>query len=73
MNNKNENPQVRVHRIAERFWLGVVLVTTAITIYWWATDGIYEHRFAPVVPLLALLWYVVRRSLRKRLERNAEQ
>lgn len=64
--------QLKMHRIAERFWLLVVIVTTGITIYWWATEGIYEHRFAPVVPALALFWYTVRRRLRKRLERNHE-
>lgn len=64
--------QLRVHRIAERFWLGVVIVTSVITIYWWATDGVEAHPFAPVVPAIALVWYVVRRKLRKRLERNSE-
>lgn len=64
--------QVRVHRIAERFWLGVVIVTTGITIYWWSTEGVEAHRFAPVVPGIALVWYIVRRKLRKRLERNNE-
>lgn len=73
MSKTDPNSQVRMHRIAERFWLGVVIVTTAITIYWWATDGIYEHRFAPVVPALALLWFLVRRSLRRRIERGSEQ
>ncbi len=66
----NTDSQVRMHRLVERFWLAVVIITTSITVYWWSTDGIYEHRFAPVVPLLALLWYFVRRSLRKRIERS---
>lgn len=66
----DQERHLKVHRLAERFWFAVFIVTTLITIYWWATDGIDQHRFAPVVPGIALLWFLVRRALRKKLERS---
>ena len=34
------------------------------------TDGVERNKFLPLIPLLAGLWYVIRRIFRKRLERD---
>lgn len=66
------NP-TRVHLIAERFWLGVVVVSTLITLWWWYTDQLESREFAPYLPGIALIWYLFRRGVRKRIERNEER
>jgi Flp pilus assembly protein TadB len=62
--------QIKVHKMAEKFWLLVAILTSLVTIYWWATEGIEAHKFAPVVPAIAIVWYFVRRGMRKRIERQ---
>lgn len=62
--------QIKVHKMAEKFWLLVAILTSLVTLYWWATEGIEAHKFAPVVPAIALVWYFVRRGMRKRIERQ---
>lgn len=64
---------LKVHKAAEKFWLGIVIATTVITAYWWYTDGFEERKFAPVMPVLALLWFLLRRGVRKRIERQIEE
>lgn len=65
--------QIKMHRLVERFWLLVVIVTSLVTAWWWYRDGMDAHKWAPVIPALALLWYLLRRFMRKRLEKHLSE
>lgn len=64
------NRIVKVHKTVERFWLIILVISIGITVYWWFNGEMEEHKFAPILPLIALVWYLVRRFMRKRLERQ---
>ena len=61
---------LKVTKAAEKFWLVATVFTTAVTIWIMYTDGVERNEFLPLIPLLAGLWYVIRRIFRKRLERD---
>lgn len=64
---------IKIHKAAEWFWLGIVVVSTLITLYWWMTGELADRKFAIVLPFIALLWYLFRRFMRKRLEKQFGQ
>ncbi len=68
----SQRNNLNVHLIAERFWLGVVVVSTLITLWWWYNDELADREFAPFLPAIALVWYLFRRYLRKRIEKNSD-
>ena len=61
---------LKVTKVAEKFWLVATVFATAVTIWIMYTDGVERNKFLPLIPLLAGLWYVIRRIFRKRLERD---
>ena len=61
---------LKVTKAAEKFWLVATVFVTAVTIWIIYTDGVERNKFLPLIPLLAGLWYVIRRIFRKRLERD---
>lgn len=61
---------LKVTKAAEKFWLITTVFATAVTIWIMYTDGVERNKFLPLIPLLAGLWYVIRRIFRKRLERD---
>ena len=61
---------LKVTKAAEKFWLVATVFATAVTIWIMFTDGVERNKFLPLIPLLAGLWYVIRRIFRKRLERD---
>ena len=61
---------LKVNKAAEKFWLIVTVITTVVTIWIMFNEGLYNNRFLPIIPALAVLWYVIRRIFRKRLERD---
>ena len=61
---------LKVTKVAEKFWLVATVFATAVTILIMYTDGVERNKFLPLIPLLAGLWYVIRRIFRKRLERD---
>lgn len=66
----DQKSTLKVHRIAERFWFGVFIVTSILTAWWWYTEGIETRPLAPVMPAIALVWFFVRRMVRRRFERQ---
>ena len=66
----NQERILKVTKAAEKFWLVATVFTTAVTIWIMYTDGVERNEFLPLIPLLAGLWYVIRRIFRKRLERD---
>ena len=61
---------LKVTKAAEKFWLVATVFATVVTIWIMYTDGVERNKFLPLIPLLAGLWYVIRRIFRKRLERD---
>lgn len=66
----NQERILKVTKAAEKFWLIATIFATAVTIWIIYTDGVERNKFLPLIPLLAGLWYVIRRIFRKRLERD---
>ena len=61
---------LKVTKAAEKFWLLATVFTTVVTIWIMYTDGVERNKFLSLIPILAGLWYVIRRIFRKRLERD---
>ena len=61
---------LKVTKEAEKFWLLATVFETVVTIWIMYTDGVERNKFLPLIPILAGLWYVIRRIFRKRLERD---
>ncbi|MEC7653326.1 MAG: hypothetical protein VX548_00110 [Bacteroidota bacterium] len=61
---------LKVTKAAEKFWLLSTVFATVVTIWFMYTDGVERNKFLPLIPILAGLWYVIRRIFRKRLERD---
>ena len=61
---------LKVTKAAEKFWLLATVFVTVVTIWIMYTDGVERNKFLPLLPILAGLWYVIRRIFRKRLERD---
>ena len=61
---------LRVTKAAEKFWLVATIVASVGTVYIIYIDGIEQNKFLPLIPVLAGLWYTIRRIFRKRLERD---
>lgn len=61
---------LNVTKAAEKFWFVATVFATLVTIWIMCTDGVERNKFLPLIPILAGLWYVIRRIFRKRLERD---
>lgn len=71
METEQEKERVlKVTRAAEKFWLLAFIVITLATVWMIYSDGWESNKATPVIPLLAGIWYVIRRIFRKRLERD---
>ena len=64
---------LNVTRAAEKFWLVVTLLISIIASYIIYTEGYEKNKFLPLIPTLAGIWYVIRRTFRKRLERDLDK
>tara|TARA_B100001564_G_C20287982_1_gene511190 strand:- start:198 stop:410 length:213 start_codon:yes stop_codon:yes gene_type:complete len=61
---------LNVSKAAEKFWLVATVFATIVTFLIMYEDGVERNKFLPLIPLLAGLWYIIRRIFRKRLERD---
>ena len=61
---------LNVTRAAEKFWLVATILISIVAGYIIYTEGYEENKFLPLIPALAGLWYAIRRTFRKRLERD---
>ena len=64
----NPDQIVRINKMAERFWLLIILACCAATAYFIWRDGWDQQKQTLVLPALAASWYAFRRFFRKRLE-----
>ncbi len=60
----------RYNRYSEIFWLLVTIVTAVLVIYLCIVEGFEKTKWTFVVPMLTAAVYIMRRSIRKRFERN---
>jgi tryptophan-rich sensory protein len=58
------------HRIMEMMWLAIFAVTTVISGYMIYQSGFEESKLFLLMPLLALAFFFMRRTIRKRIEKN---
>ena len=60
---------MRIHIILEKFWLVVALLATILTIYLIIVDGFEAAKF--YVLIVGLVWgmFLIRRGIRRRLEK----
>jgi len=66
----NPDQIVRVNKMAERFWLLIILACCVATAYFIWRDGWDQQKQTLVLPALAASWYGFRRFFRKRFERG---
>ncbi|MFZ8835829.1 MAG: hypothetical protein ACO2XQ_02170 [Flavobacteriales bacterium] len=67
----NQEQILRVNKIAEFFWLLIILCCVIATSYFIWRDGWEQQKQTVVLPLLAAAWYGFRRFFRKKLERGS--
>ena len=68
----NEEQLHRVNRMAERFWIGIIVCCVAASGYFIWKDGWAQQKQSLVLPALAAAWYGFRRFFRQRLERGSD-
>lgn len=66
----NTNQIIRVNKMAEKFWVIVVLGCLVATIWLIVRDGWEQQKQALVLPAIALAWLGFRRFFRKKLEKD---
>ena len=63
----------KMNRFLELFWLVITILTIGLTIYFYATEGANPAtNWYFLFPCLAAAMYLVRRGLRKRLEKMGQ-
>ena len=67
----NEEQLHRINRMAERFWIGIIVCCVAATGYFLWKGGWAQQKQSLVLPALAAAWYGFRRFFRQRLERGS--
>jgi c-di-AMP phosphodiesterase-like protein len=51
------------------FWLILSVISIAIVIYFFATEGIKDNLLLLLLPVISIAMYVFRRNMRKRLDK----
>lgn len=59
-----------MNRFLEVFWAALAIITAVMAIYLVMTDGYERNKFMLMLPLLPAAMWIMRRSLRIRLEKN---
>lgn len=70
--NMDTNQIIRVNKLAEKFWVVVVLGCLGATIWFIARDGWEQQKQTLVLPAIALAWLGFRRFFRKKLEKDVQ-
>lgn len=60
----------KMNRFLEIFWLVLAGVTLCMALYLLSVDGYEKSKFMLMLPLLPAAMWIMRRSLRIRLEKN---
>lgn len=62
-----------MNRFLEVFWAALAVVTLLMALYLLMTDGYERSKFMLMIPLLPAAMWIMRRSLRLRLEKNRKE
>lgn len=62
-----------MNRFLEVFWAALAIITAVMAIYLVMTDGYEKNKFMLMLPLLPAAMWIMRRSLRIRLEKNQKE
>lgn len=60
----------KLNKIFEQFWLVFSIASALFAIYMLISKGSEEGLRYFIVPVIAFFWYMFRRGMRKRMERN---
>lgn len=60
---------MKLHIILEKFWLVIAIITTLLTIYLIIKDGVNAAKFYVLITGLVWGMYLVRRGIRKRMDK----
>lgn len=60
----------KMNRFLEVFWLSLAIISMLMAIYLVMTDGYEKNKFMLMLPLLPAAMWIMRRSLRIRLDKN---
>jgi len=60
----------KLTKIFEQFWLVFSIASALVAFYMIVRDGWVEGVRYFIVPVIAFFWYLFRRGMRKRMERN---
>lgn len=63
----------KMNRFLEIFWAILAVITMVMAIYLVMTDGYEKNKYMLMLPLLPAAMWIMRRSLRVRLEKNQKQ
>jgi len=63
----------KMNRFLEVFWAALALITLCMALYLLAIDGYEKSKFMLMLPLLPAAMWIMRRSLRVRLEKNQKE
>tara|TARA_Y100000739_G_scaffold213625_1_gene206758 strand:+ start:98 stop:310 length:213 start_codon:yes stop_codon:yes gene_type:complete len=61
---------LKVTKGAEKFWLFATILTSCWAIWEIRSSSFDDNKFKLLIPILAGVWYTIRRIFRKRLERD---
>ncbi len=62
-----------MNRFLEVFWAALTVITLIMALYLLASDGYEQSKFMLMIPLLPAAMWIMRRSLRIRLEKNQKE
>ena len=63
----------KMNRFLEVFWAGLTVITLIMALYLFVQDGWEQSKFMLMIPLLPAAMWIMRRSLRIRLEKNQKE
>ncbi|MCT4582571.1 MAG: hypothetical protein N4A35_14235 [Flavobacteriales bacterium] len=60
---------MKIHILLEKFWFGVAILTTLLTLYLIVKDGFNGAKFYILITGLVWGMFLVRRGIRKRMDK----
>jgi hypothetical protein len=63
----------KMNRFLEMFWAGLTVITAILAIYLLVVDGYEQTKFLLMIPFITAAVWIMRRSLRLRLEKNQKE
>tara|TARA_Y100000385_G_C12986603_1_gene590919 strand:- start:484 stop:696 length:213 start_codon:yes stop_codon:yes gene_type:complete len=61
---------IQVSKAAEKFWILIIVASILATVWQISEYGWEQQKQIIVLPVIAILWYGLRRFVRKKMERS---